>query len=57
MVFPRHMLESIVVTVLAIVMTTLAITTWAFSPNPKSNSAAPIPQSEAIYQAQHWNAY
>jgi hypothetical protein len=57
MVFPRHTRESIVVTVLAIVMTTLAITTWAFSPNPKSNSAAPIPQSEAIYQAQHWNAY
>jgi hypothetical protein len=25
-----------------------------FSPNPKSDSAAP---SEAIYRAQHWNVY
>jgi hypothetical protein len=57
MAFQQHRLESIFVTVLAIVMITLAITTWAFSPNPESNSAAPIPQSEAIYRAQHWNAY
>jgi hypothetical protein len=57
MAFQRQTLESIFVTALAIVMTTLAITTWAFSPNPKSNSAAPIPQSEAVYRAQHWNAY
>jgi hypothetical protein len=57
MAFQRQTLESMFVTVLAIVMTTLAITTWAFSPNPKSNSAAPIPQSDVVYRAQHWNAY
>jgi hypothetical protein len=57
MAFQRQTLESIFVTVLAIVMTTLAITTWAFSPNPEKNSTAPIPQSEGIYRAQHWNAY
>ena len=32
MAFQRQTLESIFVTVLAIAMTTLAITTWAFSP-------------------------
>jgi len=57
MAFERLTLVSICITVLlvATVGATLAITTWAFSPN---NSAAPIPsQNEESYRAQHWNAY
>jgi hypothetical protein len=48
MTFLPHRLEFTVGMVLAIAVSILAITAWAFSPNPPS---------EAIYQPQHWNAY
>jgi hypothetical protein len=57
MAFQPHRLEFIYSMVLAVAVTILAVTTWAFSPNPESDSAASIPPSEAIYRAQHWNAY
>jgi hypothetical protein len=57
MAFQPHRLEFIFGMVLAVAVSILAITTWAFSLNPESDSAAPIPPSEAIYRAQHWNAY
>jgi hypothetical protein len=57
MAFQPHRLEFIFGVVLAVAVSILAITTWAISLNPESDSAAPIPPSEAIYRAQHWNAY
>jgi len=43
--------------VLAMAVTILAITTWVGLPNPKSDSAAPIPPTGTIYRPQHWNVY
>jgi hypothetical protein len=43
--------------ILAMAVVVLAITTWAAPPNPVSDSAAPIPASEAIYRPQHLNLY
>jgi hypothetical protein len=43
--------------VLAMVVTILAITTWAAPPNPESDSAAPIPPRETIYRPERWNLY
>jgi hypothetical protein len=54
MTFQLQRLEFVFGMVLAVALTFLAVTTLAFSPNPKSDSAAP---SEAIYRAQHWNVY
>jgi hypothetical protein len=50
MSFQPHRLEFIFGMVLAVAVTMLAITTWAFSLNPESDSAAPIPANEAIYR-------
>jgi hypothetical protein len=43
--------------VLAMAVTIPAITTWAAPPDPKSESAAPIPPRETIYRPEHWNLY
>jgi hypothetical protein len=57
MALQPHRVERIFGMVLAIALTIVAITTWAFSPNPNSDPAVQIPPSEAIYRPQHWNAY
>ena len=43
--------------VLAMAVTILPITTWAAPPNPKSDSAAPIPPRETIFRPERWNLY
>jgi hypothetical protein len=42
---------------LAMAVTILAITTWGAPPDSESESAAPIPPSETIYQPQYWNLF
>jgi hypothetical protein len=33
------------------------VATWAAPLNPESDSVAPIPPRETIYQPEHWRAY
>jgi hypothetical protein len=56
MALQLHLVEIIFGMVLTIALILVA-TTWAFSPNPYGDPAAPIRPSEAIYQSQHWNVY
>jgi hypothetical protein len=42
---------------LAMAVTILAITTWGAPPDSESESAAPIPPSETIYQPQYWKLF
>jgi hypothetical protein len=56
MALQLYLVEIIFGMVLAVALILVA-TTWAFSPNPNGDPAAPIPPSEVIYQPQHWNAY
>jgi hypothetical protein len=43
--------------VLALTMSVLVLLTLASPPKLASNSAAPVPPSEAIYRAQHLNLF
>jgi hypothetical protein len=43
--------------VLALAMSVLVLLTLASPPKLASNSAAPLPASEAVYRAQHLNLF
>jgi hypothetical protein len=43
--------------VLALSVIVLMVTTWTAPPHPASDTAKPIPHSDAIYRAQHLNLF
>jgi hypothetical protein len=53
----RDSLAFRVAVVLALAVIVLLVTTWVAPPQLATNTATPIPRSDAIYRAQHLNLF